>query len=624
MRAATPVMLFDGTCGFCRRWVERWRDRTAGRVRFIPYQEEKPFFLSRRALERSVHLLAPEGIYRGAHAVFRALAESPGRRWTKGWGLRAYRHLPLFSIVSEAAYSKIARHRVLASKITRLFYGSTVRPSRFGFARRVFFFGVGVSAFAAFTSLAVQVRGLIGEKGILPAAAMLERLRETLGKTRLLELPTLFWFDARDEVLLAACVLGAGLSLLVAAQVAWGPLLLVLWALYLSLVNVGGVFLAFQWDALLIEVLLFAALLAPWLPRRQLLAGEPSKIARFAVLALLFKLHFMSGLVKILSHSPTWKDLTALQYHYWTQPLPNPLSPLADRMPQPVHAASTLYMFAAEFLAPFLLFGPRRLRHLGAGMIALLQVGIVTTGNYGFFNLLSLSLCALAIDDAAWRSLLPSRLAGWIDEDAPPPRFRPTDVLRGGLGLALVTLSAAPLWRTVSPTTFPGFLRRASASIAQFRSANAYGLFAVMTTERKEIELEGSEDGVTWKRYEFRYKPSPGDETLPTAHAHMPRVDWQMWFAALGSCRGNPWFLQLQQRLLEGASPEVSRLFARDPFRGGPPPRFLRTPTYDVRFRRGGEGEDGGESERIWTAREEGPYCPMLLLDGGQLRAIRS
>lgn len=615
MRAATPVMLFDGTCGFCRRWVERWKDRTAGRVRYVAYQEGKPFFLRRRALEKAVHLLTQEGVYRGAQAVFRALSEAPGGSWGAKAALRAYRHLPLFSTVSEAVYQKVARHRVFASRVTRLLYGSTVRPSRFRFARRAFFFGVGLSSFAAFTSLAVQVRGLIGEKGIAPAAELLERLHGVLGERRFWELPTLFWFGASDQVLLGACVLGAALSVLVAAQLAWGPALLALWALYLSLSNVGGVFLSFQWDALLTEVLLFAALLAPWLPRRNLLAFEPSKVARFAVVLLLFKLHFLSGIVKLLSNSPTWRDFTALQYHYWTQPLPNPLSPLADRLPQLVHAGSAVFMFGAELIAPFLLFGPRRIRHLGAGLIALLQVGIVTTGNYGFFNLLSLSLCAMTVDDHAWRSLLPGRLERLIDEDAASPKWKRTDVLRGALGLALVALSAAPLLRTAAPKLYPPFLARASGALAQFRSANSYGLFAVMTTERQEIELEGSADGVTWKRYAFRYKPSPNDTSLPLAHLHMPRLDWQMWFAALGQCRGNPWLIQLQLRLLEGAAVHVSRLFAHDPFAGGPPPRFLRTPVYDVRFARDGEG--------IWKASEAGRYCPTLLLEEGALRAIR-
>jgi hypothetical protein len=272
-------------------------------------------------------------------------------------------------------------------------------------------------------------------------------------------------------------------------------------------------------------------------------------------------------------------------------------------------------MFAIELGAPFLLFGPRRARHLGAALLAFLQLAIAATGNYGFFNLLTLCLCALQVDDGVWR-----RLPGLRRLPEPLPPLRGARWFRAGwVALAALWLSASALeaWRRFDRRGLPGWLEAARERVEPFHLASSYGLFAVMTREREEIDLEGSADGATWKPYRFPYKPGPLDERPRFALLHMPRLDWQMWFASLGSCDGNEWLLLLQLRLLEGR-PEVRALFDEAPFPDAPP-RYLRTRIAPYRFAPFAELRARGT---WWTRGADRPYCPAVTLDGGRLRAV--
>ncbi|HEY2946301.1 MAG TPA: lipase maturation factor family protein [Vicinamibacteria bacterium] len=396
---------------------------------------------------------------------------------------------------------------------------------------------------------------------------------------------------------------GAVLSALLLVGLAPVPILFALWALYLSLAVVSQVFLGYQWDALLLETGLLAVFLAPGgLRPRPGRESPPPPLVVWLFRWLLFRLMFGSGLVKLASGDPTWRGLTALQYHYWTQPLPTWVGWYAAHLPSGIHRASAGIMFAVELGAPLLLFAPRRFRRLAFPPLVGLQILIALTGNYAFFNLLAAALCLFALEDddlpARGRSRFPPAASG-----ARP--FWPKAVLYPVAAIILVVSAGEALTTLgVEPPTPVRALRRI---VGPLWSINSYGLFAVMTTTRPEIVVEGSDDGLTWKAYEFKWKPGDAARRPGFVAPHQPRLDWQMWFAALGTCEDNPWFVRFLGRLLEG-SPPVLALLARNPFPGRPP-RLIRAERYeymptDLTTRR---------QEGTWWRREaRGDYCPVL------------
>ncbi len=601
-----PVLLFDGDCGFCRRWVRRWELRAEGRVECVPYQEagERAAGLPPGALAEAVHLVLPDGTAaRGAEAVFRCQALSPG-----GGGLYwAYRRVPGFKAASESFYSLVANHRVFFSRLTRWLWGADVEPETFELSRWLFLRALGVVFLAAFASLGVQVSGLLGREGLAPAAQLLEAARTQLGSERYRLFPTLCWLASSDGFLRFLCWGGAALSALLVAGVLPGALLLVLWAFYLSLTAVGGDFMAFQWDALLIETGFLAAFLAPWGLRPSGKDSAPAPAPALWLLRwLLFRLMFESGCVKLLSGDPAWRGLTALTHHFQTQPLPTALAWHAHQLPHGLLRASCAAMFAIELAAPLLILLPRRPRLLGFAALVLLQLLIALTGNYGFFNLLTLALCLLLLDDKTLAPVVPRALARRIA----PARLRPSRARRYWavpLAAAVLLLSGARLLGLFARSAVPRPLAAAFEAAAPLRTVNGYGLFAVMTTRRLEISVEGSADGKSWSEYKFRWKPGDASRAPGWAAPHQPRLDWQMWFAALSPYQQNPWFMNLLVRLAQGSKP-VLGLLENDPFPEAPP-RHLRAVVYDYRFATRAERRETG----AWWKREPlGLYLPVL------------
>ena len=315
--------------------------------------------------------------------------------------------------------------------------------------------------------------------------------------------------------------------------------------------------------------------------------------ARWLLWWLLFRLMFESGLVKLTWGDETWWNLSALEVHFETQPLPLWTAWYAHHLPAWLLRAVTFIMFVIEMGAPFLIIAPRRWRHGGALALVALQTGIALTGNYAFFNLLSIALCIPLFDDASF----PARWRGWIvAEEAPPfPKWR----------TVLATTCAVPAAALTLPGLIGGFRVECPQPLASLRSFNGYGLFRVMTTQRAEVVIEGSNDGVTWNEYEFRWKPGDLRRRPALAAPHQPRVDWQMWFAALGDVRSNPWFVNLLARTLQG-SPEVLAFYQWNPFPDHPP-HHLRAALYDYHFTRAGESG-------WWRRERRGLYCPPISL----------
>ena len=466
----------------------------------------------------------------------------------------------------------------------------------------------------AFWSLARQVAGLIGHDGILPASEYMNQIREwvagqQIGIDRFRLFPTLAWISTTDAFLTGLSIAGIVLSLLLILGVTPLAVLPLLWILYLSLSTVGQDFFTYQWDALLLETGFLAIFVAPvvWLDRLRDARPLP-RLGKWLLLWLLFRLTVGSGAIKLASGDPTWRNLTALTFHYYTQPIPTPVAWYVQRLPVWFHKATTAAVIGLELFAPLLFVGPRRLRITACWLLVGLQAGIALTGNYAFFSLLSASLCVLLLDDRPFARFLPAL------PDPPaspaPPALRTSRVRRSLLiAVAIVALpvsivnfgrsfrvqiSALNLAAPLVELTFP------------FHSINTYGLFAVMTTTRPEIIVQGSEDGVEWKTYEFRYKAGDMNRRPPWVAPHQPRLDWQMWFAALGSYEGEPWFQRFCLKLLEG-SPDVLALLERNPFPGRPP-RYVRAELYQYEFGR----------DRWWTGKRLGSYSPVLSLSNAR------
>jgi lipase maturation factor 1 len=466
----------------------------------------------------------------------------------------------------------------------------------FVFSRWLFLRLLGIVYLIALVSLGVQMNGLVGSHGILPVAEFLAGARTTFGPDAYRMFPTLLWLWSGDAALAFLSWAGAVLSILLIAGFAPVPILASLWAFYLSLTVAGQVFLEFQWDTLLLEVGLLACLYAPL----RSAAAEPNPIVRWVVWSLAFKLTFLSGITKILSGDPTWANWTAMTYHYQTQPLPTWTGWYAHHVFAAMHYWSVPFMLAIELVVPFALFLPcrfRKTRLLACVLMILLQAGIAATGNYGFFNLLTIVLYLVLLDDASLRPYAVRRSG----EDSPPPEPKIWRTATSVAAAVIACLSVVSFVREIQVTartpaqiarTWPG---RVLDWVSPFRSINGYGLFRVMTTARPEIVIEVSENGRDFQDYEFRWKPGNLKRRPAFVEPHMPRLDWQMWFAALDPPGAQYWLESLLRRILDN-EPAVRGLLGPDPLRR--PPNMVRLAYYDYRFT---TPEERAESGAWWV-----------------------
>ena len=595
MSQGIPTLVYDGECGICRYWIAYWRELTAERVAYRPYQEAAREFpsISAEAFRRAIQFIDTDGqVYSGAGATFRVLRLAPG---CAAWWW-CYANIPGVAALSEWGYACLARRRGLLNGLTKLLWGPALEAERYTLPSWVFLRLFGVVYVAAFVSLSVQILGLIGHLGILPLGQYLDAAHRTLGGAAYWYLPTLFWANWSDTALVAGTIAGVALGMLVVLDKWTRTALIGSFVLYLSYVYAGQVFMSFQWDSLLLEVGFLSIFLT-----------GGSRVVVWLFRWLVFRYVFLSGVVKLLSGDPTWRNLTALEYHFWTQPLPTPLAWYAAQLPSWLLIAGTAAALTVELGSVFLIFLPRRLRAAAAFAILLLQLLILLTGNYNFFNLLTMLLCVFLFDDAALRRVIPCRLKSWAQSRAPLPSRKAT-VIAAVLALILVPVGLNRIWETFMRSDLP-VLGALTSAVSPFLIVNPYGLFAVMTTSRPEIVIEGSADGQDWREYIFRYKPGPLSRPPLWNIPHQPRLDWQMWFAALGSIRGNPWIINLMARLLEG-SPPVLALFDSNPFAGAPP-KYVRAQLYDYGFT---DGRTHARTGEWWTRRREGLYFPQISL----------
>ena len=591
-----PLLVYDGDCGFCGYWARYWQKLTGERVAYRPYQEVAAQYpaIPRADFERAVQFLTPDGgRASAAEASFLTLSHARG----KGVWLWLYRRVPGFAPLAERAYAFTAAHRPAFFRISLLLWGKNYEPPRYELVSFLFLRGIGLIYLAAFLSFAVQVPGLIGSHGILPLAEFTDAVAASAGRERFWLMPMVFWWNSSDLAIRVVCAAGVACSLLLICNFLPRLSLVLLYVLYLSLLYAGQVFMTYQWDTFLLEAGFLALLLScARMPGIWLLRW------------LLFRFMFMSGVVKLLSGDPTWWNLSALSYHFETQPLPTPLAWYAAQLSPATLRFATGVVFFIELALPFLIFAPRRLRFCAAFGILLLELGILLTGNYNWFNIQTMWLCLPLFDDAALHRLLPARLIGLLPP-APPERATraATTVAVGALTLLIVFCSLVEMDLRFGGNP-PAIAQRIDRFIEPLRIVNNYGLFAIMTTEREEIVIEGSSDGTEWREYEFRYKPGDLFRAPPWNIPHQPRLDWQMWFAALEDPRRLPWFWRFLQRLLEN-EPSVTTLLQKNPF-ADQPPVYVRAQFYDYTFTDSARKTTG----RWWERRLRGPYFPVVQL----------
>src|SRR5208283_2721603 len=331
-----PLLIFDGKCGFCRIWIEYWRELTNGGVDYEPSQDAAAHHpeIAPEEFTKSVQLILPNGkILSGAHAVVQLLTYA-----ARKWPLELYTRLAGFRLASEFAYRFIASHRSLFYWITVMLFGKHIRPASFQKIEWLFLRVLALVYVAAFLSVGRQVRGLIGTRGIVPISGYLDAVRQALGADAWRTVPTLFWLGHSDAVLSGLCIAGAIVSIALLIGFFERVSLVILYVLYLSLVSAGQDFLSFQWDMLLLE----AGFLAIFL------GSSPAVAWLFRV--LVFRFMFSSGAVKLLSGDPTWRNFSAMSYHYFTQPLPTPVAWYFEQLPFWFQKLSTASVFAVELV----------------------------------------------------------------------------------------------------------------------------------------------------------------------------------------------------------------------------------------------------------------------------------
>jgi predicted DCC family thiol-disulfide oxidoreductase YuxK len=536
-------MIWDGECHFCKMWIERWRETTAGKVDYATYQQAASQFpeIPLDQFKRAMAFIAADGKTSfAAEAVYRSLQYRSSRKWLE-W---SYDHVPGFADISETAYKFIARHRSLGSSVTRILWGKDVRPPTYFWARRWFLRALGVIYLIAFVSLWVQVDGLIGSDGVSPVNQFLPAVHAQLGKDAYALLPTLCWFNSSNAFLHFLCGGGVVLSVLLIFGIAPALSLVALFAFYLSLTIAGQTLLSFQWDILLLETGFLSIFLAPWRlwPRELIcLPGSPppataapvSRAGLFLLKFLLFKLMLMSGVVKLTSGDDCWWNLTALDYHYWSQPLPTVFGWWADKSPEWFKHFSVAFCLGIEIIVPFFIWAPRRPRLIAAGLMIFLQFANAITGNYCFFNLLTIALCLLLIDDAAVGT---ERHSVGIPTPGAPSGRAPAIRLCGYASIAVVVvtlpINAWLIFSAFKPRARPPHaLATVYEQLEAFRMVNGWTVWGDDKGPPRSCSkgVPMVANGCPTNSNENRRCETRASWCAP----HQPRLDWQMWFAAL-------------------------------------------------------------------------------------------
>ena len=468
--------------------------------------------------------------------------------------------------------------------------------SRFLFQR-----GLAIVYLIAFLAALNQWLPLLGERGLLPAASYIKQVSFRIA-------PSLFHFSSKDSTFLAAAWLGIALSLIAVSGLserygAWLSMLVwaMMWALYISFVNVGQIFYAFGWESILLEAGFYTIFLGST-------HMAPSRIMIWILRWLAFRVMFGAGLIK-LRGDPCWRDWTCLDYHYETQPMPNPLSWFFHWSPQWTHRAGVGFNHFAELIVPFAYFLPQPFAGI-AGLITIVFQGLImASGNLSWLNFLTIILAIPTLDD---------RILAFIPLRAPELLAQPLlyRVVVGALAAVVAAMSVNPITNMLSPR------QAMNLNYNPLHLVGTYGAFGSITRTRDEVIVEGTDEVVLtpstkWREYEFKGKPGALDRMPPQIAPYHLRLDWLMWFAAMSDYAQHPWFVHLMAKLLEGDQATL-RLLKNDPF-PGKPPRYVRALLYEYHFTSPAERKQTGN---WWKREPAGSYFPVVGLDTPGFRSV--
>jgi hypothetical protein len=482
----------------------------------------------------------------------------------------------------------------------------TYRLTRFVLLRALGFVYV-----AAFYSALRQLVPLIGVHGLLPIGAYLARVHGYYGSAAAAwyHLPTVFWLSHSDAALTAVSASGLVLSCVLLAGFANVPLMAALWVLYLSIVHGGQDWYGYGWEIQLGETGFLAIFLCPLVDARPFPRRDPPTAVIWLFRWLAFRIMLGAGLIKLRGDS-AWRDLTALFYHFETQPIPNPLSRWFHFLPRLCLRLGVAFNHLAELIAPWFVFGPRAARLTAGAIIVVFQLTLIAGGNLSFLNYLTIVPALACFDDAFWAKVLPRALLR-LAERPSEPSF--------GMGVAgwavaclVAILSVQPVANLFSPRQIM------NTSFDPFELVNTYGAFGSVGRERLNVVFEGTDDGMplpssVWRPYPYLALPVDLGRRPVQIAPYQPRLDWQMWFASMATPEQYPWTVHLVWKLLHN-DPGALSLFAGNPFPDHPP-RFIRATLYRYRF-----APPGNQEGRWWNRVQIGPWLPPLSVDDVQFR----
>jgi Lipase maturation factor len=438
----------------------------------------------------------------------------------------------------------------------------------------------------AFFCTANQFVPLLGEHGLLPVPRFIRQIPFAAS-------PSLFYLAPTDRAFRIAAWVGITVStgLLIGLLQRWSWVAVAswatLWLLYLSFVNIGQIFYGFGWESLLLETGFFAIFLGAS-------TTAPSILLLGIWRWVLFRDMFGAGLIKLRGDS-CWRDLTCLNYYFETQPIPNALSWYFHWLPASVHRAGVAFNHVAELGVPFLYFAPQPIAAIAGFITILFQLSLIVSGNLSWLNWMTVVLCIPTIDD---------RWLSWLPISSPAVQMPPVVQRVGIYAVAVVVaiLSIRPIVNMLSTRQLMNF------SFNPIHLVNTYGAFGSITRVRNEIVLEGTDEptitpSTAWHEYEFKGKPGNPAFRPPQIAPYHLRLDWLMWFAAMGSPEDQPWFPALIVKLLQG-DPGTLGLLRTNPFPDRPP-RYMRGLYYEYRFTTPDEHRQKGD---WWKRRLVGVY----------------
>ena len=499
--------------------------------------------------------------------------------------------------------------------------GATKKRCSYWLTRFVLLRLLGLVYLTAFLVAAHQIVPLIGHDGLLPADAFLKKVELYFGSpgAGFQKLPSIFWWRVTDTWLTNAAWIGVALSAVVTCGYANSLIMLVLWALYMSFVHVGQLWYGYGWETQLLETGFIAVFLCPLLDPRPFPRMPAPAATLWIYRWLIFRIMLGAGMIKIRGDE-CWRDLTALIYHYETQPVPNPLSRFLHFAPPWVHHLGVIWNHFSELVVPWFAFSPKVTRNAAGILMTLFMIALIFSGNLSFLNWLTIVPCLACIDDSVWRILLPARLtqrAEMAEKADSLGSHSKYPNIASGLFLVIVA------WLSVQPVQNLFSSKQAmNASFDTLHLVNTYGAFGTIGRERYEIIFEGTDDrspseSANWIEYEFKVKPGDPARRPSFISPYHHRLDWQIWFAAIPSVhydirtmptpQNYPWVVHFVWKLLHNHSGTLS-LLANNPFPERPP-RYVRAVLYRYKFT-----DPAAEAGNWWIRERVGMWLQPVSL----------